>query len=55
MLERFLRTSTALMQVMARACGHRHLNEFDCSDLTTFKRDVSELAGVRYGAAAGVD
>lgn len=55
MLERFLRTSTALMQVMARACGHRRLNEFDCSDLTTFKRDVSELAAVRYGGSAGID
>ncbi len=54
-LERFLRSSTELMQVMARACGHRQLNEFDIGDLTTFKRDMAELAGVRFGGAAVVD
>ena len=54
-LERFLRSSTELMQVMARACGHRQLNEFDIGDLTTFKRDMAELAGVRFGGAAVLD
>ena len=32
---RFLRASVELMQVMARACGHTHLNQFNADDLTT--------------------
>ena len=50
-LERFFRASTELMQVLARACGHRHLNQFRRSDLTTWKRDVAYLTGVAYGGA----
>jgi hypothetical protein len=30
---RFLGASVQLMQ-MARACGHDHLNQFNCDDLT---------------------
>ena len=37
------------MQVLARACGHTHLNQFRRRDLTTWKRDVAYLTGVRYG------
>ncbi len=51
-LDRFLRATTELMQVMARACGHRHLNEFRGEDLTTFKKDMAELTGVRFGGTA---
>ena len=47
-LERFFRASTDLMKVMARACGHRHLNQFNARDLTTWKRDVAYLTGVSY-------
>jgi len=47
-LERFLRASVALMQTLARACGHRHLSEFNRADLTTFNRDMAYLTGVRY-------
>lgn len=48
-LDRFFRSSTSLMQTLARACGHTHLNEFELSDLTTWKRDMAHLAGVPYG------
>jgi glutamate synthase domain-containing protein 2 len=48
-LERFLSASTHLMQVLARACGHDHLNQFCTDDLTTFHRDMADLTGVRYG------
>lgn len=48
-LNRFLRAATALMCVMARACGHTHLNQFALDDLTTWKRDVAYLTGVTYG------
>ncbi|MHC5067817.1 MAG: glutamate synthase-related protein [Planctomycetota bacterium] len=47
-LERFLNSSVELMQVMARACGHNHLNQFNNDDLATWQRDLAQLAGVRY-------
>jgi len=48
-LERFLLATVELMQVLARACGHRHLNEFEIGDLTTFRREMAELTGVQFG------
>ena len=51
-LERFFSASTELMQVMARACGHSHLNQFRPDDLTTCRRDMSSLAGIAYAGVA---
>ncbi|MGB1252729.1 MAG: glutamate synthase-related protein [Candidatus Promineifilaceae bacterium] len=48
-LQNFFEASTHLMQVLARACGHDHLNQFNLNDLTTFKRDMAYLTGVPYG------
>lgn len=48
-LHRFLTGSVALMQVMARACGHERLSDFCLEDLTTWKKDMAELSGVAYG------
>ncbi len=48
-LARFFKTSTALMSVMARACGHSYLNEFNTKDLTTWKKEMAELSGIKYG------
>ncbi len=48
-LARFFGASAELMKVLARACGHRHLNQFTLSDLTTFHRDMADLTGVEYG------
>ena len=48
-LQTFLDASVHLMQVLARACGHHHLNQFELDDLTTWKRDVAALTGVPYG------
>ena len=48
-LHRFLTASVELMQVLARACGHTHLNQFNLDDLTTFHREMAHLTGVRYG------
>jgi hypothetical protein len=36
------------MQVLARACGHSHLQEFSHEDLTTWRREVAYLTGVSY-------
>ena len=48
-LANFFEGAVGLMKVLARACGHTHLNQFQLSDLTTFKRDMAHLAGVPYG------
>jgi glutamate synthase domain-containing protein 2 len=50
-LTRFFAATVDLMKSLARACGHSHLNEFNRGDLTTFKRDMADLAGVPYGGA----
>ena len=47
-LNRFLGASVSLMQVLARACGHNHLNQFNANDLTTSVRDIAYLTGVKY-------
>ena len=51
-LNNFFRASTELMQVMARACGHTHLNQFNHNDLTTWKREMADLSGVAYGGVS---
>ena len=47
-LQRFLRSTVELMTILARACGHRHLAEFNLDDLVTFDRDFAYLSGVPY-------
>ena len=47
-----LDASTELMTVMARACGHRRLADFELADLTTFDKSISDLAGVAFGGVA---
>ncbi len=51
-LERFFRASVDLMCVLARACGHHHVTDFNASDLTTWSRDMAALSGVGYGGVA---
>ncbi len=51
-LKNYLVASTSLMQVMARACGHDHLNQFTSNDITTWKREMADLSGIAY---AGVN
>ncbi len=48
-LANFFEATTELMQVMARACGHSHLSQFGVVDLTTRKKDMSDLSGVAFG------
>ena len=47
-LQNFFEATTQLMVVLARACGHDDLQQFDTSDLTTWKRDIAELTGIRF-------
>jgi glutamate synthase domain-containing protein 2/nitrite reductase/ring-hydroxylating ferredoxin subunit len=51
-LARFFHASVELMTVLARAAGHRHLDQFSPEDLTTFKTDMAQLTGVAYGGVA---
>jgi glutamate synthase domain-containing protein 2/nitrite reductase/ring-hydroxylating ferredoxin subunit len=51
-LANFFEASTELIQVMARACGHDHVSGFNVDDLTTWKREMADLSGVRYGGVA---
>jgi glutamate synthase domain-containing protein 2 len=48
-LYNFFSASTQLMQVMARACGHDHLNKFNQNDITTWKKDMAEWTGIKFG------
>jgi len=48
LLANFFATTVGLMKVLARACGHNHLNEFRREDLTTYDRDLAYLTGVPY-------
>ena len=47
-LGRFLRASTELMAVLARACGHDRLSAFRRDDIASWKRETAELAGIEY-------
>jgi len=48
-LAKFLNASVDLMSVLARACGHTSLSDFNANDLTTWKRDIAGLTGIAYG------
>lgn len=48
-LARFFDSSVALMSILARACGHHSLQQFNMNDLTTFHREMSDLSGIPYG------
>ncbi len=47
-LYNFFTASTELMKVMARACGHDHLNKFNRNDITSWKKEMAELTGIRF-------
>jgi glutamate synthase domain-containing protein 2/rubrerythrin len=47
-LARFLTASVELMKVMARACGHTHFNQFNSNDITTWKREMADLTGIKF-------
>jgi glutamate synthase domain-containing protein 2 len=47
-LSNFLNASTELLQVLARACGHNHLNQFNRNDITTWKKEMADLTGLEF-------
>jgi len=50
-LARYFGASVELMQVLARACGHDDLSKLCIDDITTWKREMAELSGVRFAGA----
>jgi glutamate synthase domain-containing protein 2 len=47
-LANFFTASVQLMQVLARACGHNHLNQFNPDDLATWHKAMAELSGIAF-------
>lgn len=47
-LSNFFGATVELMQVMARACGHDHLNQFTKDDLASWDKSLAELAGIEW-------
>ncbi len=44
----YFEASVELMQVLARACGHKNLSDFNYNDITTLKREMGELSGIKF-------
>jgi len=53
-LGNFFSASIELMQVVARAYGHNHLNQFIKDDLATWHRDMALLSGVKFSGFASI-
>ena len=47
-LQNYFEATIQLMVVLARACGHNELRLFNIDDLTTWKREIAELTGIRF-------
>ena len=47
-LNNFFKSSVELMQVLARACGHSHLNQLNNDDLATFNHELAKISGVEF-------
>ncbi len=54
-LNNFLRASVELMQVMSRACGHESLSQFNIEDLSTWNRELAQLAGIPYAGVTPIE
>ncbi|AXT72708.1 glutamate synthase-related protein [Vibrio sp. dhg] len=53
-LKNFFDASVELMQVMARACGHDALSQFNINDLATWDRNMAQLSGVKYSGVTDI-
>lgn len=53
-LQNYLEATAELMKVLARACGHKSLGNFSLTDLTTLKKNMAELSGVKFGGVSNL-
>jgi glutamate synthase domain-containing protein 2 len=44
----FFHASNELLKVIARACGHAHVDKFSFNDLSTYNRDMHHLTGIPF-------
>ncbi len=51
-LARYFQASVELMQVLSRACGHDDLSKLNEHDITTWKKEMAELSGVRFAGVS---
>jgi hypothetical protein len=42
------------MHLLARACGHNHLGRFSAREITTWKRDMADLSGIRFAGVTRI-
>lgn len=54
-LQNFFNASVELMAVMARACGHHQLSDFNQDDLATWHRDMALLSGIKYSGVSKLE
>ena len=47
-LKNFFESSTELVKVVARACGHNHVEKFNFEDLSTMSYKMHQLTGIHY-------
>jgi len=47
-LYNYFNATNELIKVVARACGHANISQFNINDLSTFDRDMHYLTGVNY-------
>lgn len=53
-LARYFGASIELMQVMARACGHDDIMKLSSRDITTWKREMAALSGIKFAGAMAI-
>lgn len=51
-LARYFGASVELMQVLARACGHDDVTKLCKDDITSWKREMADLSGIRFAGVA---
>ncbi len=44
-------SNSAMQADLARACGHKTLSDFTQRDITTWKKEMADLSGVRFAGA----
>jgi glutamate synthase domain-containing protein 2 len=47
-LKNFFEASTDLMKILARACGHSNLTDFNIDDLSTFDEQMARLTRIAW-------
>ena len=47
-LANFFNATNHLIKVVARSCGHDHVNKFNFNDLSTLNFEIHQLTGINY-------